>query len=271
MGFVPLWTCPLCRKGLNYHAGERCWSCENNHLFDCAREGYVNLLPANRKRSSEPGDSAQMISARRRIHTAEIFRPLANNIQSILAGASPATRILDLGCGEGFYSSALYQAQRQAQVCAIDISKPAIKLAAKHYPAVHFAVASTFQLPVLSESQDIIVRIFAPSDDREMARVLVTGGTYLEVTPAPAHLWTLREALYETPRAHVVARTAVQGMQLLQTSILEFEVELAQPLLYDMVAMTPFAHKGHRERRESLLERDSLRLQMAFSLNLFQK
>jgi len=271
MGIVPLWTCPLCRKGLNYRAGERCWSCENNHLFDCAREGYVNLLPANKKHSSEPGDSAQMVSARRRIHTAEIFRPLADNIQSILAGENAVTRILDLGCGEGFYSSALYQAQPQAQVCAIDISKPAIKLAAKHYPAVHFAVASTFQLPVLSDSQDIVVRIFAPSDDREVARVLAKGGAYLEVTPAPGHLWTLRQALYEIPRAHVAARTAVQGMQLLQTSMLEFEVELTQPLLCDMVAMTPFAHKGRRERRKNLLERESLLLQMAFSLNLFQK
>jgi len=96
-------------------------------------------------------------------------------------------------------------------------------------------------------------------------------GIYLEVTPAPEHLWALREALYDTPKAHAAARREVPDMEIRGSSGVEFEVELDQPLLRDLVAMTPFAHRGHREKRERLLGRDGLAVKMAFSLNIFQK
>ena len=265
-----MWTCPLCREDLVLSGSDKFWSCNNNHLFDCAREGYVNLLPSNKKRSSDPGDNAQMIAARRKIHTAEVYRPLVDAILGQLAGMESTAQILDLGCGEGYYSNALAQALPDAQVCAVDISKPAIKLAAKNYPAVNFAVASTFELPVPSGSQDFLLRVFAPSDDDEIHRVLRKGGVYLEVTPAPTHLWALREALYDTPRAHAAARTEIKGLQLRQSSTVEFDVKLDREQLADLVAMTPFAHRGHREKRERLLTRETLIVQLAFSLNLFQ-
>ena len=261
----------MCREGLILGESGKFWRCENNHHFDRAREGYVNLLPANQKRSKDPGDNAEMIAARRRIHTAEIYRPLVDAIQALLAELSPNTRILDLGCGEGYYSDAIQLANPEAYVCAIDISKSAIKLAAKNYPAVNFAVASTFQLPVPTSSQDLLLRIFAPADDGEIHRVLTVKGIYLEVTPAPGHLWTLREALYDTPKAHAAARREMPGLLVVESSAVEYEIELNQPLLRDLVAMTPFAHRGHREKRERLLQRDTLTVQMAFSLNLFQR
>lgn len=266
-----MWACPFCQEDLVVNPTGNAWSCENNHLFDCAREGYVNLLPSNKKRSVEPGDNAQMIAARRRIHTAEIYRPLATAIQRQLAELEFNTRILDLGCGEGYYSAAVQQAMPAAQVCAVDISKAAIKLAAKNYPAVKFAVATNFSLPVPSASQDALLRVFAPCDDEEVRRVLRGEGAYLEVTPAARHLWALREALYETPRPHAAAREEIPRMKLHESSIVEFEVELDQPLLRDLVAMTPFAHRGRREKREGLLQLNSLSVQMAFTLNLFQK
>ncbi|MBE9539239.1 MAG: methyltransferase domain-containing protein, partial [Proteobacteria bacterium] len=181
MDTTPVWTCPFCCLGLRVNESGKSWSCENNHSFDCAREGYVNLLPSNKKRSSDPGDNAEMIAARRRIHTAQIYRPLVDAIQAQLADVESIMRILDLGCGEGYYSNALQQALPDAQICAVDISRAAVKLAAKNYPSVNFAVASTFALPVASESQNLLLRIFAPSDDAEVVRVLEKGGVYLEV------------------------------------------------------------------------------------------
>ncbi len=55
--------CPLCHSSLNLT--ERSWCCENRHQFDQAKEGYVNLLPVQHKGSREPGDSAEMMQARR--------------------------------------------------------------------------------------------------------------------------------------------------------------------------------------------------------------
>ena len=270
MNTAHIWSCPFCREGLLFDELGKFWSCINNHSFDCAREGYVNLLPSNKKRSSDPGDNALMIAARRRIHGAEIYRPLADAILDEWVGSEPVARILDLGCGEGYYSNTLAQALPDAKICGVDISRPAIKLAAKNYPAINFAVASSFHLPVASGSQDFLLRVFAPSDDEEVCRVLREGGVYLEVTPAPTHLWALREALYDTPRAHGAARTQIQGMALRHSSTVEFEVTLGRTLLADLVAMTPFAHRGHREKRERLLTRETLTLSLVFSLNFFQ-
>lgn len=266
-----MWFCPFCQQDLNFNAAEKVWACDNRHSFDCAKEGYVNLLPSNKKHSSDPGDSAEMIAARRNIHGAELFRPLADAVLAeVSAAASPST-VLDLGCGEGYYAGALQRTFTDATVCGIDISKSAVRLAAKHYAGIEFAVASSFALPVAAASQDVVVRIFAPSQDSEIIRVLKPGGFYLEVTPAPRHLWALREALYDVPKAHEDSRNKFPYLQLAQSSTCEYEVDLSQKLLRELLAMTPFAHRGHREKRERLQNDGGLKVGMAFSLRLFQK
>ena len=266
-----MWACPHCREALQLDAAGAAWVCANKHQFDCAREGYVNLLPANRKRSRHPGDSPEMMAARRRVHQAQLYLPLAEAIEALLSSLAPMATQLDLGCGEGYYCGALQRARPEAQLCGIDIAKTAVRLASKQHPQGRFAVASAYQLPLLDDSIDCALRVFAPSDDRELRRVLAPRGLYLEVTPAPRHLWALREHLYDEPRAHAPSRTAIPGMQLLQQSTIAYPLTLERSLLGDLVAMTPFAHRGHREKRERLLQSDALTLEMMFSLSLFQK
>ena len=267
---VDMWTCPHCKETLLLNATGDAWACGNKHQFDCAREGYVNLLPANRKRSLHPGDSPQMMEARRRVHAADLYRPLADAIEGLLSPLASMQNMLDLGCGEGYYSAALQRAQPQAQLYGIDIAKPAVRLASKQHQGARFAVASAYELPLPDDAQDVVLRVFAPSDDREMRRILTPQGFYLEVTPAAHHLWQLRAQLYDSPRAHGEARTVIPGMRLHEQSDISYEVELVGSLLQDVVAMTPFAHRGHREKREQLLLLDSLTVEMSFSLSLFQ-
>jgi 23S rRNA (guanine745-N1)-methyltransferase len=267
----PVWVCPFCQQDLNFIAAEKAWHCDNKHSFDCAKEGYVNLLPSNKKHSADPGDSAEMIAARRNIHSAEIYRPLADAVLAVIADAGSPATVLDLGCGEGYYAGAIQQAFTDANVCGVDISKSAVRLAAKHYPDIEFAVASSFALPVAPASQNVVVRIFAPSQDSEVIRVLKPGGFYLEVTPAPMHLWVLREALYDVPKAHEDSREKFPYLQLVKSSSCEFNVDLSQRLLRELLAMTPFAHRGHREKRERLRNGGGLNVGMAFSLRLFKK
>ncbi len=267
----PIWVCPFCQHDLIFNAAEKAWLCDNRHAFDCAKEGYVNLLPSNKKSSSDPGDSAEMIAARRNIHAAEIFAPLADAVLAEIAVAGDPARILDLGCGEGYYAGAMQRAFTEAKVCGVDISKPAIRLAAKHYADIEFAVASSFALPVAPASQDVVVRIFAPSQDSEIIRVLKPGGIYLEVTPAPRHLWVLREALYDVPREHENSRDKFPYLQSAKSASCEFDVDLSQGMLRELLAMTPFAHRGHREKRERLQNDGGRKVGMAFSLRVFQK
>ncbi len=264
-----MWACPHCSEALYLNAGGDAWACANKHQFDCAREGYVNLLPANRKRSSHPGDSPEKMAARRRVHSVDLYRPLADAIEEMLSPLAPVTQMLDLGCGEGYYGTALRGAQPQARLYGVDIAKPAVRMASKRQQGL-FAVASAYQLPLLDSSQNIVLKVFAPSDDKELRRVLAPQGFFLEVTPAPQHLWELRERLYDSPRAHSESRVTVPGMGLRRQSTVTYEVRLDQPLLCDVVAMTPFSHRGHREKREQLLRSSELNVQMAFSLCLFQ-
>jgi 23S rRNA (guanine745-N1)-methyltransferase len=266
-----MWSCPHCRLALEPDPQAGSLVCASGHRFDRAREGYVNLLPANRKRSRDPGDSQAMIEARARVHSSGVFQALAEAITEMLGALPAAHTVLDLGCGEGYYLGALGRSQPSARLHGVDISRAACRRAARAWPGADIVVASAFALPLPENSMDIVARVFAPSDDGELARVLRPTGAYLEVTPAPRHLWQLRQNLYHHPREHAPARTKIENLSLVAELDLAYELPgLAGTQLADLVAMTPFAHRGQRERRQLLLDKGLEALSMAFSLRLFR-
>ena len=264
-----VWICPICKAPLTLK--KLTWQCENNHCFDCAKEGYVNLLPAHQKRSKQPGDDAAMINARRLIHNARLYEPLAETIVEIITGTGRVKTLLDIGCGEGFYDAHLTDRHPDIAVYGIDIAKPAIKLAAAAYPGHHYAVAGSSHLPIETDSIDFALCVFAPINDEELIRVLRPGGYYLEVGPAPRHLWALREALYEEPREHSAKQRQILGTTLVSEGQCQYEQTLDNLMINALVMATPFAYRGQREKRASLLARDNMTLTMAFSWRLFQK
>ena len=242
--------------------------CQNGHSFDRAREGYVNLLPANKKRSREPGDNALMVAARRRVHDAGAYQPLAHAMVTVLANLDGVAdgSILVLGCGEGYYAGYLGEQVPAASLLGIDVAKSAVRLAAKRYSRVGFAVASAFAVPLAAGSLGSAVSVFAPAAPGELQRLLPAGGVYLKVTPAPMHLWSLREALYASPRPHTEEAVLVPGFSPVNTSTVRFTLSAGQALLADIVAMTPFAYRGQREKRLALLQRESMQLEMVFTV-----
>ena len=257
----------MCRQPLS---GCAPLQCDKGHSFDRAREGYVNLLPANKKRSLEPGDNATMIAARRRVHETGVYQPLADSMASLLTdtAAIAAGPLLDLGCGEGYYAGYLGEHLSAVSILGVDMAKPAVRLAAKRYPGVEFAVASAFAVPLAADSVGSVVSVFAPAAPEELQRLLPAGGVYLKVTPAPMHLWSLREALYTAPRPHAEEAVVVTGFSPASTSTVRFTISAGQALLADIVAMTPFAYRGQREKRLLLLQRESVQLEMVFTLSL---
>lgn len=264
-----MWSCPICRQALEKGEQAISLTCAAGHCYDVAREGYVNLLLVNRKHSQEPGDSKEMIAARSRVHAAGLYQRLAMALQEQLTALDKVpSQVLDLGCGEGFYSAAIQQVLPDAQVMGIDIAKPAVKLAAKRCPGGSFAVASAFDVPLPDSSLDLVTSVFAPVDEAELLRLLVPGGIYLKVTPAPRHLWELRGLLYEQPTPHKVESQLVEGFESLIETDLEYPLQLNGETLRDLVAMTPYAHKGQREGREKLDSLEGLALQMCFSISV---
>ncbi|WP_237054759.1 putative RNA methyltransferase [Microbulbifer sediminum] len=259
-----IWLCPVCHTAIENT--RESWRCTNGHSFDRAREGYVNLLPANRKRSREPGDSADMLRARRRFLEAGHYRPLVDAINGLLPYRS-GRQLLDIGCGEGFYTRQLRHAGWPAGALGgIDISKAGARMAARSQPGIQYVVAGSYAIPVQTDSVDHLLRVFAPAADSELQRVVNPGGTLLDVAPGPEHLWSLKRALYAEPREHAPPKP-VEGFAPEVEMRCSFRLVLqGAGAVADFLAMTPFAWKGDSSARENLEQRDSLELEADFVL-----
>ena len=277
------WRCPLCSSSgttgidptstalVRYAAegGARSFRCSQGHCFDVAREGYVNLLPVQQKKSLSPGDTLESLQARRRFLSAGFYQHLRD---ALAARISAGQTVIDLGCGEGYYSAAM--AQAGAEVIALDIAKPAIRLAAKSYPALRCAVASVAAVPLPDGCADVISSIFAPVPLAEMRRLLKPGGRALVVTPAPAHLFAYREALFEQVRDHEpskFAEAATGQFDVLEQCENRQPICLSQTAIADLLLMTPYAYKASPERRAAVAAMATLHTEAAFSVLVLAK
>ncbi|CAH0533962.1 23S rRNA (guanine(745)-N(1))-methyltransferase [Vibrio stylophorae] len=235
------YQCPLCQQPLLENAHQLC--CSNRHSFDRAKEGYFNLLPVQHKRSKEPGDSKAMMQARRDFLEAGHYQPLADALKQAISalGHEPSARLLDIGCGEGFYTQQLSVAH---QTYGLDIAKVAIRYAAKRYHNVQFCVASTQRLPYGDQSMDVIVKIYAPCEPSELKRVLKPGGTLITVTPGPRHLYQLKAYVYGDVRLHDAQAPALEGFDCVTTQSLHYPMTLSANETTALLQMTPFAWRA---------------------------
>lgn len=127
-----IFRCPIC--GEEFEEIGKSFVCKKNHLFDISSSGYVNLLPVHKANSKAPGDSEEMVSARRNFLSKGYYEPLMRGIIELISSRLPRSGIiLDCGCGEGYYTVAMAEAflERGANVYGVDISKTAVKKAAK--------------------------------------------------------------------------------------------------------------------------------------------
>lgn len=266
-------VCPLCRGALLRQSPT--WRCANNHCYDVAREGYVNLLLVQQKHSPEPGDSAESLAARRAFLEAGHYGPLRDAVLAMLAPLAADTLLeclLDLGCGEGWYTSAFPAVARE--VIGLDIAKPGIRLAAKRHPGITWIVGSGAALPVDDGALDVISCLFTQLHIDEMQRALKVGGHVLVVTPAADHLWSLRAGLFDDVVAHEPDKFLAgfaERFELVGRDEVRAPLSLANAGLRQLLAMTPYVWKARPERRAALEAREQLDTTAAFSLLLFRK
>ena len=94
------------------------------------------------------------------------------------------------------------------------------------------------------------------------------------VTPAPDHLWQVREGLFEQVRAHEPDKFLAafnDHFELQQRVRIEAPLLLSQAALKDLLAMTPYAWKATAERRALLEANESFQTLAAFDVMLFQR
>lgn len=261
--------CPLCKLVLQLNS--QGLACENRHQFDRAKEGYFNLLPVHHKHSCEPGDAKEQLQARRQFLQAGFFSALKMRLQELLP--STTSTLLDIGCGEGYFTHAFAEALPHAHVYGVDIAKAGVNLAAKTALDKNrniFAVASSFDLPFANESMDVITRIYAPSKEEELWRVIKPAGLLIIVAPAANHLIGLRQRIYSEVRPHEEPVTPT-GFQIisherLTTDFTIHDKELCRALL----AMTPFAWRMTDQLRHQL-EDEGLKDVQDFSISMYRR
>ncbi|KAB7896045.1 23S rRNA (guanine(745)-N(1))-methyltransferase [Rouxiella sp. S1S-2] len=268
------YQCPLCHLPLQRL--DKQWRCENNHQFDNAKEGYVNLLPVQHKRSKQPGDSAEMMLSRRTFLEGAHYQPLRDRVVALLDQhlSAEADALLDIGCGEGYYTSAMEQAlnaRRRIQVYGLDVAKVAVRYAAKRYPDVAFCVASSHRLPFADASLDAIVRIYAPCKAAELHRALKPSGLVLTVAPGPRHLYQLKACIYSEVQLHSDAEESLEGFERVSTESLEYSMNLNGKQAFDLLQMTPFAWRATEAVMAELSQRESFSCETDFVISLFRR
>jgi 23S rRNA (guanine745-N1)-methyltransferase len=256
-----LLLCPVCETPLTW-AGKEC-RCENGHSFDSAKEGYLNLLLSHQRRSAHPGDDAQMIQARRRFFDSGAYDPLHERIRSVV----PDSVILDCGCGEGTFLGALSGTR-----FGVDISKEAIRCAAKRYKDARWIVANGMRkLPFTDRSMDVILSILAPRNPEEFARILKPDGSLILGVPGPNHLIELRSRLaanagdFEEKADESVVKCAPQFIEV-SRELLSYEVTLNAGQIADLIQMTPIFWCSSPEAKAEVQKLDQLTVTISFVL-----
>lgn len=263
--------CPIDGKALRVNGSAL--QCPDGHSFDRAKEGYYNLLLVQQKASLDPGDNQEMVEARRRFLAAGYFAPIAEKLVE-QAREIKTARVLDAGCGEGYYLGRLAEAIPHAHLAGIDISKWAVKAAAKGHKNISWAVASSKQLPFEKKSLDLVLCLFGFPFWESFRSMLAEGGHVLLVDPAPEHLWDLRELIYEKVNATDLSKidgALAAGFRVMKEERLTFNIHLPQnAAIQDLLAMTPHGYRISAGARARLAEVKNLSTKVSVAFRLLK-
>ena len=235
-------VCPHCGQPLALTGGGGPLHCPDRHTFDVARQGYASLLPGDAHTGT--GDTAAMVAARAAFLGAGHYAPIA----AALAEAVPtgATSVVDLGAGTGYYLAAVLDALPQAQGLALDISKFALRRAARAHPRAGAVVCDAWRpLPVRDAAASVLLNVFAPRNGPEIRRVLRPGGTALVVSPTDRHLAEPVGELgllgVDARKQERLAATLGPHLELQSASEHSFPMELDHAAVRTVVDMGPSA------------------------------
>ena len=187
-------ACPICQEALDLV--QQSLTCPNRHSFDLAKFGYVNLAP--QVKSSKDYDK-ESFQNRQLVLENGFYDHILTTLSECLSPLDHPSNILDIGCGEGYYSRSLQERYPDHSFYAFDLSKESIQLAAKsdHEWKVKWFVGDLARLPLLDQSMDLLLDIFSPANYQEFKRVLAPDGRLIKVIPTASHLQEIRQKVKE--------------------------------------------------------------------------
>lgn len=262
--------CPLCRNLLEKNNNS--YLCKNNHTYDISSSGYANLLLANQKKSLDPGDNKIMVSARKNFLDKGYFLPLSEYINTIISDyITSDSVILDGGCGTGYYLNNLLNKYNYLTCIGIDISKYAIMTASKQNQKINYFVSSIFDLPIKSDSVNVILNIFAPKPEEEFKRVLGNSGIIIEVIPSMHHLYELKKIIYGDKTYLTKEKPGFADLKKVDTKSLSYTMTVPNSDLPLLVKMTPYFYRTPEELLTKIYNIQEIELTFDFTVNIYQK
>ncbi len=260
--------CPICGKTLSRQ--EHSCRCEAGHSFDIARQGYINLLPVQQKHSRNPGDTREQVLARRTFLEAGFYAPIARTLTDTARRYGCAGPIVDVGCGEGYYSSRL-AAGLGAELVGLDISKEAVRSAAAKYKEARWLCATAAALPIPTGSAGLLTSLFALTIPEEFRRVLRPDGLYFQVLAAEDHLLGLKSVIYPQ-LLHKPKETTpeIDGFTLLESVPIRFTFTVSGEQVQNLLSMTPHVFRISREGAQRLAETETLTDTASCVLKIFK-
>ncbi len=227
--------CPICQEALLWE-DRRC-HCGRGHAFDVARQGYVNLLPVQQKRSLHPGDTREQVLSRRAFLETGAYAPIVEAVQKAAAGS--AGPVLDVGCGEGYYAVRVAE-QLGAELTGLDISKEAVRCAAAKYKNARWICGTAAHLPIADHSVGVLMSMFALTMPEEFRRVLKADGIFIQVLAAQDHLMGLKSIIY--PEILLKDKDSVPtlpGFRLESSTPVRFSFTAQGEQIGNLLSMTP--------------------------------
>ncbi|MGN1317108.1 MAG: methyltransferase domain-containing protein [Acutalibacteraceae bacterium] len=261
--------CPVCKSEL--YLFEKTCKCSQNHCFDISKDGYVNLLMSQQSNLKRHGDDRLMVRARRDFLERGFYDELRKKLcQTVKETVPKNATIVDVGCGEGYYTLGISEST-DCEIFGIDISKDALKYAAKKVKNGKFAVASAFSLPFQDNSVDCVLSIFAPSAYEEFYRILKSDGKLIKAVPLDEHLWELKCAVYKEPYKNKPEKRNDELFTLVSEEEIKYKIDLhSKEDIANLFKMTPYYYKTGREDTETLLSREQLETTVHFGVEIYE-
>ena len=261
--------CPICGETLIKQ--DKRYVCERNHSFDIARQGHVNLLPVQNKRSLNPGDTAQQVAGRRAFLDGGFYAPIRDALCALAKDHGCTGPILDVGCGEGYYSAELAKVL-DAELLGLDISKEAVRYAAGRYKNASWICASAARLPVKDQSVGLLTSLFALTLPEEFSRVLRGNGAFIQVLAAEDHLLGLKNIIYpELHHKEKFTTPELPRFRLVESRKLQFTFTVEGQQVQNLLSMTPHVYRIGKEGADRLRQTESLTDTASVVLNLYIK
>lgn len=260
--------CPLCGGLLT--KSENALRCPSHHSFDVARQGYVHLLPVQSKHSAAPGDTREQVLSRRAFLESEVYAPICDALTEAARARGIGGQLLDVGCGEGWYSARLAQSLGLS-LTGLDISKEAVRCAAAKYKGHQWLCASASRLPVADGSADLLTSLFAVTFPEEFRRVLKQDGYLFQVLAAQDHLMGLKSIIYdEILLKEKDLIPTLPGFRLEESIPIRFTFTVEGAQVANLFAMTPHVYRIGPGGAQRLRDTHSLTDTASCVLNIYR-